>query len=474
MLAAVAALAAAGCVKVNLTIEVEEDGSGRLDGIVAINVETFESLAGELGEDSGVSRDEICNQFATDQEFDTSDFDQAQPYDKDGFCGVQFETAFGPGELDQTLSGLDSGEATLRREGDGWLFELPFDESEFDTEDASAFPGFENIFGDAEYIVRVKLPGRQVDHNGTIDEAGFVVWDIDLTQPPDRLFLRTEPGDPFTGSDGGGGTGAVLLIVLLVLLTLGVGAYFLMRRRSEAEPDSGVAAPLPQQSPAAPPPSGATAPSDTAEHSGLPTTAPVGSMVVEDLTAPDPASATEASSGPLSDQAPTPATGGDLTGPPEWPASPQGRRAEATASPSSGPTDWPASPSSDAAEWPGSSSAPAESTASPSRGPEWPGSSSAPAESTASPSRGPEWPASSSTGSEPAGFTESTASAGTTEGQAAASPAEPRVIASPTPDQATGSPVWDPVRRKYVQWDPNHHRWLVFDDATQSWGPEQV
>ncbi len=369
VLVAAAALLASGCFKVNLDIEVEEDGSGRLGGIVAIDFAAFEDLAGSLGEDSGLSRGELCGEFDTESGFNTSELDQARPYDEDGFCGVEFETAFAADEFDETFGSLESGEGTLRRDGDGWFFELPFDESEFETGDASAFPGVEELFGDAEYVVRVKLPGRQVDHNGTrIDDEGFVVWDLDLTSPPDRLFLRTEPGDPITGS-GGGGTGAVILIVILVLLALGAVAYFLMRRRGDHEtpPASGVAATIPYQAPTAPPIT--TAPASRTDVTAplepmTSTTSSATSLVAEDVAAEDMTARAE----PAEQAAPEPA----------------------------------------------------EETA-----PE-------PAEEAA-----------------------------------------PQVIAGPTPEQATGAPVWDPARRKYVQWDPNHLRWLVFDDATQSWGPEQ-
>ena len=121
-------------------------------------------------------------------------------------------------------------------------------------------PGFDDIFDGAEYVFRVRLPGRQVEHNGEIDSEGFVIWDVDIANPPDRLFLRTEPGTPITGNasvggDDGGSALTVILIVIAVLAALGLAAFFLMRNRSDDQgpPASGVAATIPGGGPAAPP-----------------------------------------------------------------------------------------------------------------------------------------------------------------------------------------------------------------------------
>ncbi len=350
ILMAAIAVIASGCFRANFTVDVNDDGSGTVSGLVAFNPEALSELAETFGEDTGgVGDEDLCAQLDAESGIDTDGFEEVRPYNEDGFCGTEFSGTFAPGEFSSAAAGLNDGsEATLRQEPDGgWFFELPFDDSDLTTDGLP--PGFDDIFDGAEYVVRVRLPGRQVDHNGEIDSEGFVVWDIDLTSPPTTLFVRTEPGDPIIGSasvgadDDGGGALTVILIVVAVLAALGLAAFFLMRNRGgdDDAPASGIAATIPGGTPAAPPvdPTGPITSPAPPEHTWDTQAAPV----IEDVAAPVAA-----------------ATTADT----------------------------------------------------------------------------------------------------------------PEVVASPTPEQATGSPVWDPARRKYVQWDPTGNRWLVFDDATQSWGPE--
>lgn len=357
ILMAAMAIIASGCFKVNFTIDVNEDGSGTVEGIVAFNPSALGELAEAFGE-ADQSADDLCAELDSQSGVDTQGFQEVRPYNEDGFCGTQFSGTFDSGEFSSATAGLDgSGEAILRQEPDGgWYFEAPFDAEDLGTGEVP--PGFDDIFDGAEYVFRVRLPGQQVEHNGAIDPDGFVVWDVDITNPPDRLFLRTAPGQRLTGNasvggDDGGSALTVILIVIAVLAALGLAAWFLMRNRSgdQDPPASGVAATIQGGSPAAPP--------------------------------VDPS---------------MPAA--DVTG--------------------AGSTGW--SPPTTADDGP-----PVDTT--------------------------------------------QTMPVAQPEPQPAAEPS-PEVIASPTPEQATGSPVWDPVRRKYVQWDPNAGRWLVFDDATQTWGPE--
>ncbi len=342
LLVAGAALIASACVKVNMTIEVDDDGSGTINGLVAVDYKAFGDLANTFGDEAGFDQDQICSDFQSDSGLQGTEFDQVTPYNEGNFCGAEFSTRFDPGQLQTALGAMDAGLVTVDRQGDNWTFDLAFDAGDFDTAGTEGMPGFDDIFDGAEYPVRVKLPGKQADHNGDfIDNEGFVVWDIDLMNPPSRLFLETEPGDPIIGSqsagggDGGGGATTVIIIVGLVLVALGVAAYFITRNKKSAAAAQGAGADIAPQMPTAPP----------VADPGVP---------VQDFAPPAEPAATP----------PTPVAE-DLT-----------------------------------------------------------------------------------------------------------ASADPGVIASPTPERATGEPVWDPTRRKYVQWDPNQNHWLVFDDATQAWTPE--
>ncbi len=242
LLSLLVALVASGCFRVHLDVEVNDDGSGRVAGLAALNVKAVEGFAGALAGDQGA--DELCAQFEEDQGLNDPSIDQAKPYNADGWCGVEFSDTFAADEFDQAVSQIATDGAVLRRDGDGWYFELPLntDEMSGDLSDGSAFPGFGDLLGDAEYIVRVKLPGKQVDYNADfIDNQGFAVWEIDITNPPtEPLRLRTEPGETIIGSkaapgtrgDGGGGnTLVVVLVVVALLAAVGLGAWFVLQRK---------------------------------------------------------------------------------------------------------------------------------------------------------------------------------------------------------------------------------------------------
>lgn len=267
LLTALVALLGTACIRVNVNIEVNDDGSGQLGGLAAFNFEGFEDIAGAFGEASGgFSQDELCSEFEADTGLDDPEFDSVMPYEEDGFCGIEFSDTFTAGQLDQQLAAGVIGEVTLRREGGGWYFEMPFDDTAIDTQGAEGLPGFDSFLGDAEYVVRVKLPGRQVDHNGDfVDDQGFVVWDVDILDPPTTMFLRTEPGDPIVGNkaapgtESGGNAGVIILIVVLALAALGLAAWFLMRSKKEGKNDGVFTSPgdpaslASQPTPSAPP-----------------------------------------------------------------------------------------------------------------------------------------------------------------------------------------------------------------------------
>ena len=425
------ALISTACVKVNLDIDVSDDGSATLSGLIAVDADQLSSLAEDLGEDAAVGgREEICADFTDENSFDDGGTDlSTKPYDNDGFCGIEFSGQLSPEEVEAQLGDLtDSNDGTLRREGDGWYFELLLSEQALgtdDLDDAGAFFDLDDLFGGAEYVIRVKLPGRQVEHNADeIESDGTLVWDIDLLNPPARIFARTEPGEPITGDggdDGGGGGGntlGIILIVLIVLALLGGVAYLLLRKRGDnetvdaAEPGfggldappaaGGAAAAFPTDSPSTP---------EDAAAAGAPP--PVGG---DAWAAPggDPSAAQPPAADPWAPAGQDPAIG-EPTTPAEWAPPVPETEPQPLAEP--------------AAEW----------------APPVPETEPQPlAEPEPEPVAQPE--------PQPAAEV-------------------PTVAASPTPEQATGEPVWDSDRGQYVQWDPNAGHWLDFDDATQTWSP---
>ena len=304
VIVAALAIIASGCMKVNIKFDVADDGSAEVSGIVALDSESFQRWVDELGDEFGgdslfpTSREALCQEFLNEAEIDSSADDRmsARPYDDGRFCGTEFSGRLSASEVADATGPLTGSEQiTIRPDGDGWFFEMFIDEEVLGTSDLDgleAFPGFADLFDDAEYIIRVRLPGKQVEHNGDfIESDGTVGWDIDLLNPPTKLMLRTEAGEPITGdADGGfnalggggddGGSGwLVWLIVALALVALAVAAYFVLRNRNA---DGGNAAVAPgagqfsNQSPSTPPqadapPISATQPQPVTPATGSPT-----------------------------------------------------------------------------------------------------------------------------------------------------------------------------------------------------------
>jgi hypothetical protein len=265
LLALALGLLAAGCFKADMAIRVDEDGSGEIEWLIALDVEAAVSMGSAFATEDApaMSPDDACADFRDQQ--DVPDGAEVSPYDEDGFCGLRYSVAFEPGGFEEALAASDAdvGAVELSESNGGWFFELA------DTSALSGDLDTDDEFGaalldDAEFTVRVFLPGRLVDHNATyIDSDGTAVWEIDLQGSMPAIFARTEPGATVGGpgrggvSGDGGGSAAVPIVIAVVALLLVAAAVVVVKRRN---------APATQPSPPSgsgslePPPSGSSLP----------------------------------------------------------------------------------------------------------------------------------------------------------------------------------------------------------------------
>lgn len=236
-------LVASACIRSNTTVVVNEDGSGTIEAIIAIDPNAVADIAAEFDEDAASelgSAEELCEDFRADNEnFGELPADaQITPYTEDGLCGERAFVAFGAGEATQVLTGfVDNPDgANLSQDADGgWSFEIPFDAEDLAVEDdlAGAPPGLvDAVFEDFEITYEVTLPGRPVDGGNNADrvDGATFFWEVDILNPPDRFFAQTEPGDP----DGSGGGWLKWLLIALVVIALGALAFFLLNKRNAA------------------------------------------------------------------------------------------------------------------------------------------------------------------------------------------------------------------------------------------------
>lgn len=232
----------AGCIRFEGNITINDDGSGEVRLLRALNLDAFGEEAALFG------TDEFCSEFSAENE-DLSVFPAgavANDYSEDGFCGTEVTYSLAAStDHSASIQGVfEDGGARLFQQGENWIFESNLDTSELtnDSEGLISDDEFNELLGDASLKFIIDLPGRAIDgqNNATkVGADGVFEWDIDLLNPPPRLFAQTEPGSG--GGDGGGGIGLILIIVAVVLLAAAAAWWFLTQRNKG---DSGGTPPL--------------------------------------------------------------------------------------------------------------------------------------------------------------------------------------------------------------------------------------
>jgi hypothetical protein len=245
---AVLPLVLTGCYRSDFRIKVNDDGSGSVDIVVAIDPEQLQELAEQFGDEGEFGADP-CAELRTESE-DTSTLPEGadvEPYDEDGYCGVRVKADF-PADTDIqsfVLDDLDFGASedspvgfesfVIERDGDGWRFEATtVGATGTEGADAGLLSGF---LGDASNIVRVELPGHVVDENADRVEDGSLVWDLDVLGDARTLAARSEPGE------GGGGSGVLWIVLGAVVVAAAAVIGLVLWRRGHARPAPGAPAP---------------------------------------------------------------------------------------------------------------------------------------------------------------------------------------------------------------------------------------
>jgi hypothetical protein len=230
-----------------ISIEVNDDGTGTASFLSAVNTETMSMLGGE---------DELGGGFFED--VDQSDLPPGatlEPYDQDGFQGQRLTVPFTHnGDVAAALAAAE-GEAVpigsaddpfqtfeLRRDGDMWVFNAAMNVGEEMGEDVGNPAEDEmmrGFFEDASFTIRIKLPGGVTEHNADrVAGDGALIWDLDVLSAETREMTATsDPSRASSGGDGGGlGTPVIIGIIVAVVAVAAVVAYLMMKRRPAGTP----------------------------------------------------------------------------------------------------------------------------------------------------------------------------------------------------------------------------------------------
>jgi hypothetical protein len=197
---------------------------------------------------------------------------QVEPYRDGDFCGVKFTAEFSDVDELQEMFDEISAETesqgfgslaslTIEQDGDGWFFEATPSATSGESTGTDT-EMFEDFMEGASNVVRIKLPGEQVEHNADrIDDDGTMIWNLDVFGDTRTLTARTEPGDPITdevftdageevsadiggatgGSSDDGGSSTIWIILGILVVAAAVVGFILWKRKSGSSPTPAIA-----------------------------------------------------------------------------------------------------------------------------------------------------------------------------------------------------------------------------------------
>ncbi len=244
------AVVLSGCARIEIGIHVNEDGSGEISLLSALDTRFLDAAA--AAGDTGME-----DPFSDLDEADLPPGATVEEYDQDGFRGVRARFPFAASEdikrtIDAALSdagddptgaaaGLDElfERFDLRRNGGGWRFDaavspllmgaLPGDGGDALGGDALGGEMAALMLEGFEFTIRIELPGEIVEHNADAVEDGALVWSLDLLSEEPRALLALTSG---------GGDGTILHVttgvVVALLIAAITAAIWLRSRRSNA------------------------------------------------------------------------------------------------------------------------------------------------------------------------------------------------------------------------------------------------
>jgi hypothetical protein len=247
----------AGCVRVDLAIKVQDDGSGTLSMLAAVNSQLL-SLVQSAGESAANPFDQLTQDSSA-----LPPGAKVEPYSQDGYVGARMTFPFAAGDdVAQTLATTfaqlatgvagDLGTATpgsgsanplagllggsggngplqdfvLRKQSDGgWKFEATVPTQMASGDTVGIDPSMlKSLFKDASFTVRLTLPGHIVETNADQRVGNELTWNIDPLGDARTLTALSAPG--------GGGANAANVAALVALTAVIVGglAWFARRR----------------------------------------------------------------------------------------------------------------------------------------------------------------------------------------------------------------------------------------------------
>ena len=260
LVAAALLLVATGCIRTEVSIEVNEDGSGVMGFLLAFDRQLMSALEAFGDDEAGFDTDMLLEDIDVD---DLPLGATVEPYEEGDFTGVVFRVPFEDGDdIAATLARiasdagdgapLDSDEGPfdefeLARHGDEWRFAAlvdPASDETFDefAEDEGSLDFARALFGDAMFTVRLKLPGEVTEHNAdSIETDGTLRWEIDLFSDEAReLHATADAGSTggflgVLGADNVGDGWLMIGVLVVVGALIALAGWFAVRQTRAAD-----------------------------------------------------------------------------------------------------------------------------------------------------------------------------------------------------------------------------------------------
>ena len=214
-----------GCMRVDIAINVESDGSGTYGGEFAISKAFSETFSEE-------EQDLSCDELFEDDTFEAGPLSdlpldsEIALFEDDDWCGYNFTSSFSDFGV-----GVEEEEGFPISENEGIVtFRIPANELFGDFTEGLDQRGDEDIdsamllqaFGipDPEFTISVTIDGEIVEHNADAVNGLTLIWELDILNPEPNLEPYAIVDTTASDSVSSGAPIAIIVVATLASLTL--------------------------------------------------------------------------------------------------------------------------------------------------------------------------------------------------------------------------------------------------------------
>ncbi len=235
------------CIKADFSIVVDTDGTGSIEGSMAIS----KKLGEVFGEESGDTEAFDCETAFEGEDTGINFFEDipgnanAEEFEDDEWCGIRFSVDFI--EFGQSL--IEAEDDTFPLSIDGNILTFEWEEG---LDDGAGIDGdsplgdddmdpqlFLTLLGipEPEYMISVDLPGEIIEHNADDQNGSRLSWKIDLFETLDGSvdlpFAKTDISKTPESTGSGGMTILWVVIGIVAAVLLLASLKYAQGRRDE-------------------------------------------------------------------------------------------------------------------------------------------------------------------------------------------------------------------------------------------------